>query len=487
VALADHRRAGIFQAVATTPRRHHPRRVACGLAVAALVSLVAAASASARPLGFGPTTVIAAGLKHAGTAIGEPPPPPAAVLGRDGTAAIVWVTDTDDDVNTWARTLEVQVAVRAPGAASYGRPATVSGPGTFVDPTVVVGRDGAVIVAWRVIANGRSQIAVVVRRPGSDTFTAPVTVSAPGTLSAPVIAQRAGGAIEAAWIRTFSSGSVFVIESAALDASPYGYAAPRLSMGQRRGLLPTLAAASDGGLIAAWDSTGTDRARVMVASQSPGSSHFGPAQTLWSSRLHVAEIALAVADRGAAVVAWDTAPCGLTTASVVRVATRSTWRSRAWPFPDSRFGATRTVAAARPIRCGSLATATNAAGAAVVAWTRFGHLGGIEAALRSTMTAPFYRPAALDANGAANGSPHLAMAASGTATVAWLASGAESHVRAATRRAGETSFRRRVALTRSRPFMSDPVVAAGHRENQVAWRRPLGAWRIEAATTTPHR
>ena len=95
---------------------------------------------------------------------------PAVAIGEDGTAVSVWILHDSTEV--------VQQATRRPGESSFSAPETISDLNGYAgDPTVLVGADGVVTVAWLDSYGQNANVIVATRAAGASTFGMPQTIS----------------------------------------------------------------------------------------------------------------------------------------------------------------------------------------------------------------------------------------------------------------------------------------------------------------------
>ena len=234
-------------------------------------------------------------------------------------------------------TTSVRVAVRDPGG-TFGAPVTLALPAVPVH--------GVVTAAVASSARGDALVAVSVGSPP----TGPASVLAfrrvpggafgpPQTLATTKMAAfenvQAGaddaGGLTVAWVL----GKVETLGSLPLEvaAAPPGgaFAAPQKLGGASTFAAPALAVAANGRALLAV--AGDDGIRV--AEREPGAASFGPPVVVGAAGL-VGRVTLALADDGAAVLAW---PANGTREDAVSVATRSA---------PGRFGPVRTASPGRP-------------------------------------------------------------------------------------------------------------------------------------------
>jgi hypothetical protein len=207
---------------------------------------------------------------------------------------------------------------------------------------------------------------------------------------------------------------------------------------------------------------------------------FGASETVSVPASHPFGVQVAVADGGAAVVAWfETAGtyCWRESgySASARVVTRTSWRSR--------FSPPMVIAPERSVDCRyPLAVAANRGASAAVAWTRSRHYPSprtVEVSTRRGVSAPFTRSGPLRC-GRLAGAAQVVVAASGTTTVVWISD--DERVCASNRWPDHRSFDRSVPVLGQ---VSGLAVAPGSVANLIGWSQPglIGA----ITTGTPSR
>ncbi|MFN8124405.1 MAG: PKD domain-containing protein [Thermoleophilia bacterium] len=207
-------------------------------------------------------------ISAAGAATSELPAPsafdPRVAVGASGTAVAVWrYRDGGGYV--------MEAAVRPPGG-EWGPPQVISRAARRYDaPAVAVDAQGDAVAAW--VRDGQTGMTVeAVTRPAGGGWSAPVTLSAPGSTEAalPVLAVRDDGAV-AAWSWRGGPGDLWRVQAAALDGA--GWSAPRdVSQTTVSPPVPAAAALPDGSAWVAWDrEAGTGKVAEAVARRADGS------------------------------------------------------------------------------------------------------------------------------------------------------------------------------------------------------------------------
>jgi len=232
-----------------------------------------------------------------------------------------------------------RVVLRDPGGG-FGTPVRLPIPAELEDIAVAVSPRGDAVVAL-LVSQKRSARVLAYRRAPGGAFGKPERVAelAVRPFFAGIEAGIDGaGRVTLAWSGEGASIGTPVETASALSGVAFGTAS-RIGTAAPSDDEPSLSVAPDGRALIAYESEDTG---VTVAERPPGEERFGaPASVVPGRESALGTVALALADGGAAVVAWHTE--GLKTSGGVRVSTRAA----AGPF-----GAPRDVAPGRPLKFG---------------------------------------------------------------------------------------------------------------------------------------
>ncbi len=348
---------------------------------------------------------------------------PAVAIGPDGTAVSVWILHDSADI--------VQQATRRPGETSFSAPETISDlNGSAGDPTVSVGADGVVTVAWLDYYGQNANVSVATRAAGASTFGMPQTISEANVRNyAPNLAANSTGETVVLWTRTVTNLVDRVISQATRPANSTIFGSYSdvgipggASQWDARGVF-----GADGALTVAWWAG----SEVWVADRASGTSTFSIPVPIGSLSAGASSVDIAEGAGGLAVVTWSALSGG-----VNRV-----------------YSATRQVGATTfDIAVEMAPTTTNASSPEVVvapdgtitmAYSSASTQNGptiVLAATRLPGSSSFDQPVALSTFAGWN--PHTLLALDGTVSVVWDCEdgGGQGLIQRSTRSPGSANF-----------------------------------------------
>lgn len=362
---------------------------------------------------------------------------PRLAIGPEGTAAVAWVG-----------TAAIQVAVRAPGASSFGSPVTVSNADDTspIEPEVAVGPAGEVTVTWASNYSYGTPPGVIrqaTKAAESGSFSQPSNVSTAGGSQSPQLAYGPGGDLTIVWGQQVAPNMRFVVKAAtrAVGASTFAPVAGSES-GELSGdyAFPTgVVYLPDGATTVAWerfDGTGPGICcdRVEVSTRLAGASTFAAPETLSAAGKEAEASMIAAGPNGATVVAWDRTndseqrqDVQLRTRAAVTDPFNTVVELGSGVFPQAAYGPN---------------------GDLMVAWLKFnGNLFGpdadvqVQVSSRTAGAASFGAAVPVSAAGGQIVWVDLAVASDGTVTTVWRrTAGGVTTVQAATRPVGSAAF-----------------------------------------------
>jgi hypothetical protein len=271
-----------------------------------------------------PAAATASGGKWSKPAIlvptGTPTYQPAAAIGRDGTAVIVW-----EQYNTKSKTdkFSVVAAIRKPtGATKVKILGATTAPS--LQPSLVAGGDGSFAVAWEQPGSGsRVYAAVRVMRPGAGFFGKTKLLSG-GNVSArrgsgdfPQVAVDDAGTVYAVWEGSYKSSRGQhdqIVETQLSKGSSVWRSPVRLSPSGVDAYGAKVAANGAGYATIAWSQSG---GTVQASIKGSTGSQFGAAQPLSTSSFSMTPPSVGVSDKGKTAVVWDGAGRGRGVQSVI--------------------------------------------------------------------------------------------------------------------------------------------------------------------------
>lgn len=226
---------------------------------------------------------------------------PAVVVGVDGALHVVW---EDQAPGNW----EVFYASKEAGA-DWTPPTNVSNsPGGSFRPAVAVGPDGSVHVVWHDDTPGNYEILYATKAPGGK-WSAPINISnSSGSSYWPSMAVGADGSVHVAWHDDTSDN--WEILSASRGPDGLWSPATDISGSEGTSFIPKLFVESDGLIDAVWQDNTSRNWDIFSASRPPG----GP----WSAPLNISRsdgdsapfAAAQSADSSLRVVWRESAPSG---------------------------------------------------------------------------------------------------------------------------------------------------------------------------------
>lgn len=254
----------------------------------------------------------------------------------------VAATDADgDDAVAWVHRIAPEEAsievARRPAGGAFGAAVTVSSETLEnIEPSVAVGEEGQVAVAWTQEEDGEHTLGEVVRvsfgSVDGGSFSAPVTISAvePGTgQEHPRIAIVPSGEVLVVWAGLDDS-----VHYAARPPGASDFSAPRAVANPGSDLFdPVFAIAPDGAAVAAW----TDYSHIYAATR-PAAGAFGSAQTVLSAACAPTTLNAASGENAEAVLTW------IQTDSHCDGGVSPSWVKASYSPAGGSFGAPATVA-----------------------------------------------------------------------------------------------------------------------------------------------
>ena len=348
---------------------------------------------------------------------------PALAIGHDGTAVSVWILHDSTDV--------VQQATRRPGETSFSAPETISDlNGSAGNPTVSVGSDGIVTVAWVNSYGSNSDVIVATRAAGASTFGMPQTISEVNVRNyAPSLAANSTGETVVLWTRTVTNSVDRVITQATRSANSTTFGSYSdvgipggASQWDARGVFW-----ADGTLTVAWWAG----SEVWVADRASGSSTFSIPVSIGSLSAGASSVAIAEGGGGLTVVTWSALSGGV---NRVYSATRQVG---APAFDTAVEIAPTTTNASSP----EVVVAPN--GTITLSYSSASTQNGptiVFAATRLLGSSSFDQPVALST--VAGWNPHILLAPDGTVSVVWDCEdgGGQGLIQRSTRSPGSVNF-----------------------------------------------
>lgn len=376
--------------------------------------------------------------------------PPAAVSPpvRGGGPPAVAGNDAGRAVAAWATRDAVRTTLRTP-AGPWFSPTRVPGSGRgATDVATAMTRDGRAAVAW--VQDGRVRASV---RPERRRFLPAATLSPRGQVaSAPRVAFGLGCQPLVAWASDDRRGNAVIRAACGRADGRFGPVAAVSPPGERAST-PAVAGGPTG-VIVLWRGDQGGAYRVRAATRGP-SGGFSPAVTVSpASSSVVVDPSVALAPDGTAVAAWTLTRGD---AVVAQAATRAV--TGEWTAPADLSRPAAQVRGAR--------AAVDAAGAALVAWSR----GGVVQAATRAPGAAWSAPVDLSPPSSIAGAPALAVSGSGAAVVAWPAqAGALPVAEAVLRPAGGAFGAPAVISDPGRPATSPQAAIGDDGVAPVAWQ-----------------
>ena len=385
-------------------------------------------------------------------------------VGPDGATTVVW-SRYDGRWNT------VQQATRPAGSSTFSAPVSLSDPGSdSLDPHVAVGPDGQTTVVWRHVDAAQNDTIQVATRPsGSTSFSAPLNVdyraNGNGGFSSPHVAVGPTGQTILTWLR--GTGAVYIVSEASRAAGSSTFSAPEdLSNPTEDTEGGQTAFGPDGQATVTWYRNDGASTVVQTRTRPAGSSTFDAAVDLSAPGGTALDPVIAVGPDGRTTVVWREAVGGHSIASEsTRPAGSSTFSApaRLSPAGDDIYG---------PV------VATGPDGTTVATWQNEVSCGPcirfIQQVTRPAGSAAFSAPENLtDPTGYA-GTPGVAVGPGGQTTIAWYGTdGTNAIIRARTRPAGSSTFAAVEDLSApGQDADTYPQVAAGpDGQATVAWDR----------------
>jgi hypothetical protein len=225
---------------------------------------------------------------------------PAVAVGVDGALHVVW---EDQSPGNW----EVLYASKEAGG-DWSPPSNVSNnPGGSFRPAVAVGPDGSVHVAWHDDTFGNYEILYATKPPGGEWSTPTNISNSSGWSYWPSIAVGADGSVYVAW-HDDTPGNWEVMSASRAPDGPWS-PATNLSESAGTSFIPKLFPESDGSINAVWQDNTSRSWDIFSASRPPG----GP----WSAAVNIsssdgdsAPFAAAQSADGSLRVVWREAASG---------------------------------------------------------------------------------------------------------------------------------------------------------------------------------
>ncbi len=391
---------------------------------------------------------------------------PQVAVAADGATTVVW-TLWNGDSNV------VQARTRLAGSDTFAAPVSLSDPGQSAEnPQVAIGSDGATTVVWSRKNDGYSNVVQTRTRPaGSDTFAATVNLSASGQAQnsvSPQVVITADGATTIVW-DLYNSGPNGLIQARTRPAGSDTFAAPvNLSAVIDNADPPQVAVAADGTTTVVWHRNQGVNDTIQARTRPAGSDTFAATVSL-SPGPNVSNPQVAVAADGATTVVWT---LWNGDSNVVQARTRLAGSDTfAAPVSLSDPG----QSAENP----QVAIGSDGATTVVWSRKNDGYSNVVQTRTRPAGSDTFAATVNLSASGQAQNSvsPQVVVAANGATTIVWdlYNSGPNGLIQASTRPAGSDTFAAPVNLSAVMDNADPPQVAvAADGTTTVVWHRNQG-------------
>lgn len=222
-------------------------------------------------------------------------------VGRGGTAVATWL----DNPNSM--TPRVRAAVRPGPSGDFGTPAPISDLGDGPVPAITglhaaVGDGGHATVVWSrdTLTNNLILVEANERAPGGSFTSNGISISstlAPALSTEPVVAVDAAGRSTALWRH---NGQIQYAEHAPTDPSLSWSPEQRVSTSPNTEDMPTVGAAPNGAVVAAWRSNGA----IVTAARPAGGGAFAGFQPISGPAMNPSLPVVAVGGNGNALISW---------------------------------------------------------------------------------------------------------------------------------------------------------------------------------------
>lgn len=372
----------------------------------------------------------------------------------NGTAIAVWARSNGaHDV--------VQASLRSPGG-DFGAPIDLStGGASATSPSVAVDDAGNAIVAWRRLDG--NPIIRVARRAAGGSFGAPVDVSlADRSSSSPEVALAPSGEAIVVW-RSTDGPETLAMASIAPPGGDFG-APIELSARGTRSARAGVAMDAAGNAIAVWERDGVIRARIRPAGGSFGSTIDLTAPGMASGPT------VAMNAGGDAIVAWSRSD------GANRIV-----QARMRPAGGA-FGPTDDAISSPGEDADGATAALDAAGGAIVAWSRSDGANERVQAASAPAGGSFGAPVDLSPSGGDAFSPALAIDPAGDAVVAWSTETGPDQIVQAARRPSGGGFALPVDVSAPTGRSTDVVIGIDDEGSPlVVWQRFETKWFTQAS------
>jgi hypothetical protein len=270
----------------------------------------------------------------------------------------VWVRAT-----VLALACSVIPASRA-AAATWSEPTTVSPEEEYAEePRAAIDAHGDVAVVWRDSIDSYNSTIQLSVKPAGGSFSAPVTISdTPGQNQEPTVALGPEGQVLVVWESEDQRGGLYdeVVMSSSGSVAGGGFSQPEAIAyeGGSGGMLLGVWIGEHGQALAVWAGLGDN---AHYALRAPGAGGFSAPVTLANPGTSLNRPSIAIANSGAALVAW--------TGWTDRETDGRSWEGVYTSVREAGqpFGATQTVEEA-PCLGGEVDGAINEAAEAVVSW-----------------------------------------------------------------------------------------------------------------------
>ncbi|MGV9313719.1 FG-GAP repeat domain-containing protein, partial [Streptomyces sp. NPDC003691] len=219
------------------------------------------------------------------------------VVTPNGTAVAVWTK------GKFGKGQEIWSAVRSGSAGAWGKPLRIAGDQEMVsDLSVTTGRDGAVVVTWRRLADGWDYHLLAALPPGAAEWSQPVSVPGVAIGQDLVLLARPGGGFTAAWYGLPSDGEegVFTAELPALGGT---WSQPaRVATGTTYQLRAAIAA--DGAVTLAWQAQLDDPGSLRLSTRAAGTDTWSAPLEVDTGESYPSDLSVQTSPTGATLLSW---------------------------------------------------------------------------------------------------------------------------------------------------------------------------------------
>ncbi len=380
---------------------------------------------------------------------------PQVSAGLDGVTTVVW--GRSDGTHRL-----IQAATRAAGGSSFSAAVTLSAPGQAAfGEQVAFGPDGAATAVWRRSNGTNDVVQTAMQAPGATDFGSPVDISTPGVDSyEPQIAIAPDGVATVAWYRW--DGTSATVQAATRPAGAAVFGAPEdISVAGGSAYLQQIAVGPDGAVTVVWRRSNGTNSIVQAATRPAGATSFGAPVDLSAPGQDATRPEVAVGPGGLTAVVWQRSDGSNT---IIQAATRAAG--------STTFSAPQDLSA--PGQSAEVPqVAIGSDGAMTAVWRRFDAgptQSIIQVATRPAGATSFGAPQDLSPAGQFGFDPQVAVAPDGAPTAVWSLNGASYIIQAATRATGSTTFAPAVDLSPGGQLSSKPAIAIGpDGAGTVAW------------------